>query len=69
MEDSDEAGRELNEVSWWSNWAEAVWLDKNAYLLFSKDYPEYFFNRGGFLKVTNRAVGVVDAMEAEFEKH
>lgn len=69
MEDSDEAGRELNEVSWWSNWAEAVWLDKNAYLLFSKDYPEYFFNRGGFLKVTNHAVGVVDVMEAEFEKH
>ncbi len=68
MEDSDEVGGELNEVSWWSNWAETVWLDKNAYLLFSKDYPEYFFNRGGFLKVTGSAADSVDAMESEFKK-
>jgi hypothetical protein len=68
LEDSDEVGPELNEVSWWSNWTEAVWLDNNAYLLFSKDYPEYFFNRGGFLKVTNRAADIVGAMEVEFKK-
>jgi N-acetylglutamate synthase-like GNAT family acetyltransferase len=67
LEDSDER-TEVNEVAWWSNWTETVWLDKNAYLLFSRDYREYFFNRGGFLKVTNRSAGIIDAMEAEFAK-
>jgi hypothetical protein len=66
LADSGDAGYELNEVSWWSNWAETLWLDKDAYLLFSKDFSEYFFNRGGFLNVTDRAAGTVDRMEAEF---
>jgi N-acetylglutamate synthase-like GNAT family acetyltransferase len=59
---------EINEVSWWSNWTqEAIWLDKNAYLLFSRDFPEYFFNHGGFLKVTNKAASEIDLMEVEFK--
>ncbi len=68
MEDSDEVQFELNEVTWWSNWTEATWLDKDAYLLFSKDYREYFFNRGGFLKVTNHSASLVEVMETEFAK-
>ena len=66
MAGSDESGYELNEVSWWSNWAETVWLGKDAYLLFSQDFAEYFFNRGGFVRVTGRAAALVDAMEVEF---
>jgi hypothetical protein len=65
---SDEPGYELNEVSWWSNWAEISWLGKDAYLFFSEDFAEYFFNHGGFLKVTARTAGLIDTMEAEFEK-
>lgn len=68
MADSDEGGYELNEVSWWSNWADPVWLGKDAYLLFSEDFSEYFFNRGGFLRVTGRAAGLIDLMEVEFAR-
>ena len=67
MADSSD-GYELNEVSWWSNWAETKWLDKNAYLLLSRDFSEYFFNRGGFLTVTKKAEPAVELMEAEFAK-
>lgn len=68
MADTDDDGYESNEVSWWSNWAEVVWLSGDAYLFFSKDFGEYFFNRGGFLKVTSRAAGLIEEMEAEFAK-
>ena len=50
MADSNETAYEFNEVSWWSNWADTNWPSRNAYLLFSKDFDEYFFNRGGFLR-------------------
>jgi hypothetical protein len=69
LADTDEGTFELNEVSWWSNWTDTVWLSKDAYLLFSRDFKEYFFNRGGFLRVTTRAAGIVDTMEVEFEAH
>lgn len=68
MEDSDEVQLELNEVTWWSNWTETLWLNKDTYLLFSGNYQEYFFNRGGFLKVTGRSASMVEAMETEFAK-
>jgi len=67
LADSSE-GYELNEVSWWSNWADIKWLDRNAYILLSKDFHEYFFNRGGFLRVTGKAESAVGLMEAEFDK-
>jgi GNAT superfamily N-acetyltransferase len=68
LEDSDETGYELNEVSWWSGWTETLWLGKDAYLFFSKHFGEYFFNRGGFVKVTARIASLVDLMEVEFAK-
>ena len=68
MADSGKDGYELNEVSWWSNWAEVVWLDRDAYLLLSEDFSEYFFNRGGFLRVTKRAEASIETMETEFAK-
>jgi N-acetylglutamate synthase-like GNAT family acetyltransferase len=68
LADSDVRALELNEVSWWSNWTEATWLDKETYLLFSDDFAEYFFNRGGFLKVTARSSDMFERMEAEFQK-
>jgi hypothetical protein len=66
LADSDNDVYEINEVSWWSNWTEAAWLDKNAYLLFSREFSEYFFNRGGFLNVTRQAESAVELMELEF---
>ncbi len=67
MADSNETAYEFNEVSWWSNWADTRWLSRNAYLLFSKDFGEYFFNRGGFLKITPDSRKSIAPMESEFE--
>ena len=67
MADSNETAYELNEVSWWSNWTEASWLSRNAYLLFSQEFDEYFFNRGGFLKITPDSSKSIEPMEREFE--
>jgi GNAT superfamily N-acetyltransferase len=58
---------EQNEVAWWSNWAQVTWLDQNAYTIFSKDFEEYFFNRGGFLQVTPESRKTIEPMEREFE--
>ncbi len=58
---------ESNEVSWWSHWAEVKWLGPDAYLLFSQDYDEYFFNRGGFLRVTPDSKELIERMETEFQ--
>jgi GNAT superfamily N-acetyltransferase len=68
LADSDESGYELNELSWWSKWAETVRLGEDAYLFFSKDFHEYFFNRGGFVRVTGKAASLIDSMEVEFAK-
>ena len=66
MAESSERPYETNEISWWSNWAQTEWLDRNAYLIFSKDFSEYFFNRGGFLQMTPGSRLAVGAMEREF---
>jgi GNAT superfamily N-acetyltransferase len=58
---------ELNEVSWWSHWTTARWLSPEAYLLTSRDFAEYFFNRGGFLRVTPGSDGYIEQMEGELE--
>jgi hypothetical protein len=63
---SNEKAYETNEVSWWSNWTKVKWLDKNAYLLFSDEFDEYFFNRGGFLEITPASRDLVEPMEREF---
>jgi len=67
LADSNETAYELNEVSWWSNWTETKWLSRNAYLLFSREFDEYFFNRGGFLKITPDSSKSIAPMEREFE--
>jgi len=64
---SNEKAYETNEVSWWSNWADVKWLDRNAYLLLSDEFDEYFFNRGGFLEIAPGSGGLVEEMEREFE--
>jgi N-acetylglutamate synthase-like GNAT family acetyltransferase len=58
---------ESNEVSWWSNWAEAKWLGRNAYVLFSQHFDEYFFNRGGFLRIKPDSKEFIVRMEDEFQ--
>ena len=67
MADSNETAYEFNEVTWWSNWTETRWLSRNAYLLFSKDFDEYFFNRGGFLQITPGSRKFIGLMESEFQ--
>ena len=37
---------ELNEVNWWSNWANVEWSTKNSYVILSDEFDEPFFNRG-----------------------
>ncbi len=68
MADSNEKAYEFNEVSWWSYWAETRWLDQNAYMIFSQEFDEYFFNRGGFLQITTGSKKSIGLMESEFEK-
>lgn len=46
-----------------------LWLDRDAYVLLSHDFSEYFFNRAGFLKITKRTEATIDLMEQEFTKH
>ena len=40
---------ELNEVRWWSNWANVRWLNEESYVLTSEAFREPFFNRAGSL--------------------
>jgi len=50
---------ELNEASWWSNWARVAWLGSTGYLLTSEDFREPFFNRACILNC--RGVGAAAA--------
>ena len=59
---------ELNEVSWWSRWAEVTWLNGDAYVLLSSAFDEEFFNRAGFLRVPADAEESLGLIEKEFEK-
>lgn len=59
---------ELNEVSWWSLWAETTWLNDGAYVLLSKDFDEGFFNRAGFVKIPRDVDGSLGLIEATFGK-
>lgn len=57
---------ELNEIGWWSHWANVHWTGETSYVMLSSDFDEYFFNRAGFVD----CVGGQDAIpkiEAEFE--
>ncbi len=57
---------ELNEIGWWSHWADVRWTGEMSYVMLSSDFDEYFFNRAGFVDC---AVGrdAIPKTEAEFE--
>lgn len=59
---------ELNEVSWWSRWAEVTRVNEDAYVLLSREFDEEFFNRAGFLRVPSDAGRSLGLIEKEFEK-
>ncbi|MDA4122883.1 MAG: GNAT family N-acetyltransferase [Thaumarchaeota archaeon] len=65
---NDRGAYELNELSWWSRWAELTWLGKDIYLLASRDFDEYFFNRAGFVRIPPDAQKSLASIEHEFEK-
>ncbi len=44
-----ERGDELNELGWWSHWAELGWFSKSCYHLHSREFTEPLFNHAGFL--------------------
>lgn len=69
MAASDE-GRalELNEVSWWSLWAQTTWLNKDTYVIISREFNEDFFNRAGFVGIPRDARGTLEAIERAFEQ-
>lgn len=56
---------ELNEATWWSKWVETKWVDPESFLLHSRDFPEYFFNRAGFLRC-DAASASLSLIEGEF---
>lgn len=60
---------ELNEARWWSGWTETTWPSKDIYLMFSKDFDEYFFNRAGFVRVPSSTEKSLEVIESEFAKH
>jgi N-acetylglutamate synthase-like GNAT family acetyltransferase len=65
---NDGKAYELNEVSWWSRWAEVTWLNDDAYVLLSREFDEEFFNRAGFVKVPLDAEASLEKIEREFER-
>jgi len=64
---TDGRAYEFNEVSWWSLWAETTWLDKEAYVLLSREFDEDFFNRAGFLSIPPDAGRCLEWIEKQFE--
>jgi GNAT superfamily N-acetyltransferase len=57
---------ELNEVSWWSHWANVRWTGEVSYVMLSSDFDEYFFNRAGFVECEGER-NAIPEIEAEFE--
>lgn len=57
---------ELNEIGWWSHWADVRWTGEASYVMFSSDFDEYFFNRAGFVDCEGRQE-VIPKIETEFE--
>ena len=57
---------ELNEIGWWSHWADVRWAGETSYVMLSSDFDEYFFNRAGFVDCGG-GQEAVPKIEAEFE--
>lgn len=57
---------ELNEVGWWSHWADVRWTGETSYAMLSSDFDEYFFNRAGFVDCGG-GQDAIPKIEAEFE--
>lgn len=57
---------ELNEIGWWSHWADVHWIGGTSYVLLSSDFEEYFFNRAGFVECRGGQDAIVE-IEADFE--
>ena len=57
---------ELNEVGWWSHWADVHWAGEASYVMLSSDFDEYFFNRAGFVDCGG-GQEAIPKIEAEFE--
>ena len=66
LKSPNERSVELNEVGWWSNWDQVKWLSSDAYVMFSDRFPEYFFNRGGFVAIAEGMEKSIERMEQEF---
>ncbi len=57
---------ELNEAGWWSPWSDVQWTGETSYVMLSRDFDEYFFNRAGFVDCSSGLDDVV-RIEAKFE--
>jgi GNAT superfamily N-acetyltransferase len=57
---------ELNEIGWWSHWADVRWAGETSYVILSSDFDEYFFNRAGFVDCRD-GQDAVPKIEAEFD--
>lgn len=54
---------ELNEEKFWANWAEATWVSDCCYTLRSAEFPEWFFNHGGFVSPGRDSAGAISKAE------
>jgi predicted GNAT family acetyltransferase len=57
---------ELNEVGWWANWAGMTWLTQKAYIMYSGEFKEPFFNRAGFVGMESEWSGILSKMQSIF---
>ena len=57
---------ELNEANWWALWCDLSWFGNDSYVLLSRDFDEYFFNRAGFLECREGSA-IIPVVEHAFE--
>jgi len=56
---------EMNEIGWWSYWANVHWIGTGSYIMLSSEFDEFFFNRAGFANCEGTAE-FIPKIEAEF---
>jgi|GEM_PF-146170 N-acetylglutamate synthase-like GNAT family acetyltransferase len=60
---------EMNEVMWWSDWAEFKWLENEAmFAIRSEDFKEPLFNHIGFLTLPDKVEKISNEAEKYFSE-
>lgn len=65
MEEPSQVQLELNELDWWSRWANVQLYGADSYLMHSTSFPEFFFNRA-VLMGCDVELSTIDQIEKGF---